>query len=55
MLETYDEPFDGRNRRYYKITDQGKALWESAVQEWHTYKQRVETLLMTGGTACEQD
>ncbi|MCL1791198.1 MAG: PadR family transcriptional regulator [Peptococcaceae bacterium] len=48
MLDTYDEPFDGRNRRYYRITGEGKAALEDAVTVWQGYKERIETLL-TGG------
>lgn len=48
MLETFDEPFDGRNRRYYKITGQGKATLEEAVAAWHIHQESVHALL-TGG------
>ena len=33
-LATYDEPFQGRNRRYYTITDKGRAKYAEYVQEW---------------------
>jgi PadR family transcriptional regulator PadR len=59
MLETFDEPFDGRNRRYYKITDQGEETLEDAVGIWHSYKKQVEELLtgklLTGGIADDQE
>lgn len=48
MLESFDEPFDGRNRRYYRITGQGETTLQNAVSVWHTHKQSVEALL-TGG------
>ena len=48
FLSTYDEPFDGRNRRYYNITDKGKQALGDYVLDWNEYKQRVEKLL-TGG------
>ncbi|MCL1853298.1 MAG: PadR family transcriptional regulator [Peptococcaceae bacterium] len=47
-LDTFDEPFDGRNRRYYRITGQGKAALQDAMTAWHSYKESIETLL-TGG------
>ena len=45
MLETYDEPFDGRNRRYYKITGRGEGVLKSAVLDWNNYKQSIDDLL----------
>ncbi|MGL4343580.1 MAG: PadR family transcriptional regulator [Cellulosilyticaceae bacterium] len=47
-LETYDEPFQGRNRRYYKITDDGKQRYESFMTEWDVYKQKVDSVLIGG-------
>ncbi|MEX1307062.1 MAG: PadR family transcriptional regulator [Eubacteriales bacterium] len=37
----------GRKRKYYKITEQGHALFEQKVQEWDETK-RVIDLLMEG-------
>lgn len=48
MLSTYDEPFDGRNRRYYKITEEGKALLKGYADDWQTYKLSIEKLIMGG-------
>lgn len=47
-LYTYDVPFQGRNRRYYSITDKGKQMLEGYINDWHIYKELVEQLL-TGG------
>ena len=44
-LETYDEPYQGRNRRYYKITDKGKEQYAFYFEEWNKYKDSVDTLL----------
>lgn len=44
-LRTYDQPIQGRNRRYYAITPVGKALLSAYRKEWHEYRERVETLL----------
>ena len=44
-LQTYDRPFQGRNRRYYAITPVGKALLEAYRQEWRSYREKVEILL----------
>lgn len=51
MLTTYDQSFQGRNRRYYAITDQGKAQVKLYQEEWNLYKQKINQLL--GGTQDE--
>ena len=33
-LETYDMAFDGRNRRYYKLTDTGRAQLPRYKSDW---------------------
>ena len=52
-LTTYDQPFDGRNRRYYTITDKGREQLEDYRKEWDEYKSKVEKILM-GGERNEQ-
>ena len=44
-LRTYDEPFGGRNRRYYAITDEGKTLLSHYAEEWKIYKGKIDDLL----------
>ncbi len=44
-LRTYDEPFGGRNRRYYAITDEGKKLLEHYSAEWEIYKGKIDELI----------
>ncbi len=47
-LTTYDNPFQGRNRRYYKITDTGKTVLAEYRNEWEIYKEKVD-VIMEGG------
>jgi len=47
-LVTYDEPYQGRNRRYYRITDLGKSQFNSYINEWQSYKMRVDQVLLGG-------
>jgi len=54
LLHTYDAPHDGRNRRYYEITEQGRALLHQDLSDWSRYKQQVEKLI-TGGLTGEQE
>lgn len=48
-LETYDLAFDGRNRRYYKITEKGRILLESYKNGWKEYRNKIDSIL-TGGS-----
>ena len=50
-LRTYDQPFQGRNRRYYAITDEGMKLLQYYLTEWETYKCKLDNILL--GTNAE--
>ena len=45
LLTTYDEPIQGRNRRYYKITDAGKEKFKFYSQEWKEFRNSIDGLL----------
>lgn len=45
LLTTYDQPFQGRNRRYYSITPQGRESLSFYRAEWEKYKQGIDGLL----------
>lgn len=47
-LETYDLQFDGRNRRYYKITEKGELQLELYVSEWKTYSEKLSKMFEGG-------
>lgn len=47
-LTTYDQPYQGRNRRYYQITEQGRKRLLDLLQEWQMYKQKVDCVLLGG-------
>jgi len=47
-LTTYDQPYQGRNRRYYQITEQGRVRLLELLQEWQMYKQKVDSVLLGG-------
>ena len=44
FLDTYDIPFDGRNRKYYQITAAGKRQLKIYCQEWNSYKELIEKI-----------
>lgn len=47
-LEVYDMQFDGRNRRYYKVTEKGMAQLNLYHVEWNNYSRKI-TAMFEGG------
>lgn len=50
-LEVYDMQFDGRNRRYYKVTDRGTAQLNLYREEWKVYSKKISEIFEGGVTA----
>lgn len=50
-LEVYDMQFDGRNRRYYKITEKGTAQLALYRIEWKNYSRKITEMFEGGATA----
>ncbi|KRN78395.1 hypothetical protein IV52_GL001165 [Fructilactobacillus lindneri DSM 20690 = JCM 11027] len=46
-VTTYDRPFDGRNRRYYKITNSGLTQLNQIKAEWIEHKKIVDQIFDT--------
>jgi len=44
-LTTYDESYNGRNRRYYKITEKGESTLKIYLDEWKVFKHKVDSIL----------
>ena len=45
LLETYDLPYQGRNRRYYRITTLGREQLFFFRNEWQLYKEKINSLI----------
>ena len=45
LCRTYDQPHQGRNRRYYRITDKGQQKLAEYIARWNEYKSDIEKLL----------
>lgn len=45
LLTTYDVPYQGRNRRYYAITEKGKEALNFYKEEWKIYKNKIDELM----------
>ena len=50
-LEVYDRQFDGRNRRYYKVTERGMAQLNLYQSEWKKYSEKINEIFEGGVTA----
>lgn len=48
FLMTYDKPFQGRNRRYYAITPQGRVKYQEYRADWETYKAQLDSIINGG-------
>lgn len=44
LLDTYDKAFDGRNRRYYRLTEAGYRKLKEYSREWKLYSQNISSL-----------
>ena len=51
-LNVYDQPFQGRNRRYYAITPVGRTLLSGYREAWTEYRGQIERLLFA--EECEE-
>ena len=48
-LSTYDQEFQGRNRRYYRITEDGKKQLTLYRREWEAFKTAADEIFKGGG------
>lgn len=47
-LEVFDQQIDGRNRRYYKITEAGRAMLNLSIGEWTSYSNKINQIFAGG-------
>jgi PadR family transcriptional regulator, regulatory protein PadR len=48
FVDTYDQPYHGRNRRYYRITENGVKRLNELKTDWGKFQLGINQLL--GGT-----
>lgn len=53
-VETYDQPFQGRNRKYYTITPKGREQYLKLKEEWSWFRQTIDDIV-DGGNTDEQE
>ncbi len=54
FLTTYDEPFQGRNRRYYHMTEEGRIRLDFLKKEWAIFTKNIDSLLNNTGGADDE-
>lgn len=45
FVDTYDQPFQGRNRKYYRITESGKKQSQFLYDEWQIYSDAIHKII----------
>ena len=45
FLTTYNQEFQGRNRKYYSITDAGREQLVYLEEEWNTYTDTIDGII----------
>ncbi len=48
-IEAYDKIFQGRNRKYYQMTDTGRAYFKMLSDEWTLYVAQVQSIMEGAG------
>ncbi len=54
-LTVYDLPHNGRNRRYYRITQQGRTRLDTCKKEWEVFKHGIDRILLREVLSNEQN
>lgn len=49
-LRTYDKIFQGRNRRYYTVTEKGREQFQQFYDQWKRMRVKIDEV-MDGGIA----
>ncbi|MDR3364101.1 MAG: PadR family transcriptional regulator [Clostridiales Family XIII bacterium] len=50
-LSAYDVPWEGRNRRYYSITEKGEGMVSGYRDAWTDFRSRVDGLILGGAAS----
>lgn len=48
FLETYDQPFQGRNRRYYTATEKGRQQFPEIYRQWKSLRNKIDSIMNDG-------
>lgn len=50
FVVTYDQQYQGRNRKYYRITPEGKQRQAELLKEWEEYKFIIDDIVKGGNS-----
>ena len=45
-VQSYDQPFMGRNRRYYRLTEKGVRMYGNYQEEWSDFRTRIDSVML---------
>ena len=48
LVEAYDMQYQGRNRKYYSNTEDGRRHQEELLKEWEAYKTIIDDIVKGG-------
>lgn len=48
LVSTYAEEHNGRNRKYYRISDSGKTQLAFLTEHWINYRDEIDKLVLGG-------
>lgn len=51
LVEAYSEIENGRERRYYRLTDKGRRALKTELEEWKAYTKAVNAVLRGAATS----
>ncbi len=44
-LDTYDQSYQGRNRRYYTLTDLGRTTYVKYKEDWKLHRKKIDEII----------
>ena len=50
FVVTYDQQYQGRNRKYYRITPEGRQRQAELLKEWEEYKFIIDDIVKGGNS-----
>lgn len=45
LVEIYDQQYQGRNRKYYKVTEEGEHRRIELKEQWQAYNQEINQII----------
>ena len=53
-VRSYDQPYMGRDRRYYQLTNKGWEMYGEYLREWKEFRSQVDRLMTPGPNLLEE-